>query len=129
MASTDQYLPIWFIEITKKKPASLVASYVGILSIFQNYCVFMFYYPKSRWTLELSVISHFSNNESPKSQIFFKYNNYKNHIINNKSDKNKILYLRMAACHCQWRGANTPLSVTFLLKRVTANDAFVSYKY
>jgi hypothetical protein len=34
---------------------------------------------------------------------FLKYNNYKNHIINNKSDKNKILNLRMAARHCQWR--------------------------
>jgi hypothetical protein len=29
-------------------------------------------------------------------QIFFIYNNYKNYIINNKSDKNKILNLRMA---------------------------------
>jgi hypothetical protein len=31
--------------------------------------------------------------------IFFKYNNYKNHIINNKNDKSKILNLRMAAHH------------------------------
>jgi hypothetical protein len=27
----------------------------------------------------------------------------KNHIMNNKSDKNKILNLRMAVRHCQWR--------------------------
>jgi hypothetical protein len=40
---------------------------------------------------------------------FLKYNNYKHHIINNKSDKNKILNLRMAVCYCQWRGANVPL--------------------
>jgi hypothetical protein len=33
---------------------------------------------------------------------FFKYNNYKNHIINNKSDKSKILNLRMTTRHCQW---------------------------
>jgi hypothetical protein len=32
---------------------------------------------------------------------FVIYNNYKNHIINNKSDKNKIVNLRMAARHCQ----------------------------
>jgi hypothetical protein len=28
---------------------------------------------------------------------FFKYNNYKNYIINNKIDKSKILNLRMSA--------------------------------
>jgi hypothetical protein len=35
----------------------------------------------------------------------------------------------MAARHCQWCGANTSLSVMFLLKRATDSDAFVSYKY
>jgi hypothetical protein len=35
------------------------------------------------------------------SPDFFIYNNYNNHIINNKSDKNKILNLRMTARHCQ----------------------------
>jgi hypothetical protein len=34
-------------------------------------------------------------------QMFVIYNNYKNHIINNKSDKSKILNLRMVARHCQ----------------------------
>jgi hypothetical protein len=55
---------------------------------------------------------------------FVIYNNYKNHIINNKSDKSKILNLRMAAHHCQWRGANAPLSVAFLCKRVTVSGVF-----
>jgi hypothetical protein len=36
-----------------------------------------------------------------KTADFFKYNNYKNHIINNKSDKRKILNLRMVARHWQ----------------------------
>jgi hypothetical protein len=55
---------------------------------------------------------------------FFIYNNYKNHIINNKSDKNKILNLQMVARQCQWRGANAPLSVASLCKRVTVSGAF-----
>jgi hypothetical protein len=38
-----------------------------------------------------------------KNADFFKYNNYNNHIINNKSDKSKILNLRIAARHWQWR--------------------------
>jgi hypothetical protein len=46
---------------------------------------------------------------------FFKYNNYKNHIINNKNDKRKNLNLRMTARHCQWRLYwNAPLPVTRL---------------
>jgi hypothetical protein len=49
-------------------------------------------------------------------QIFLIYDNYNNHIINNKSDKNKILNLRISARHWQWRRANTPQSVAFLLK-------------
>jgi hypothetical protein len=57
-------------------------------------------------------------------QIFFKYNNYKNHIINNKNDKNKILNLRMAVRHCWWRGVNVLLPVAFLLKRATASGVF-----
>jgi hypothetical protein len=61
-------------------------------------------------------------------QIFFIYNNYNNHIINNKSDKRKILNLRMAARHWQWHGANTSLSMMSLLKRATGSGAFVSYK-
>jgi hypothetical protein len=60
---------------------------------------------------------------------FFKYNNHKYHIINNKSDKSKILNLQMTARHCQWRGANASLLVASLLKRVTDSNAFVSYKY
>jgi hypothetical protein len=56
---------------------------------------------------------------------FVIYNNYKNHIINNKSDKSKNFNLRMAARHCQWRGANAPLSVASLLKRATASGVFV----
>jgi hypothetical protein len=56
---------------------------------------------------------------------FIIYNNCKNHIINNKSDKSKILNLRMAARHCQWRGTNVPLSVASLCKRVTVSDIFV----
>jgi hypothetical protein len=32
---------------------------------------------------------------------FVVYNNYKNHIINNKNDKSKILNLRMTVRHCQ----------------------------
>jgi Tol biopolymer transport system component len=65
---------------------------------------------------------------------FIIYNNYKNHIINNKSDKNKILNLRMAARtasgavqtrNCQWRGAvKTPLAVTRFSKDATDSDAF-----
>jgi hypothetical protein len=61
---------------------------------------------------------------------FFIYNNYKNNIINNKSDKNKILNLRIAARHCQWcLYWNVSLSVTSLLKRATGSDAFVSFKW
>jgi hypothetical protein len=56
---------------------------------------------------------------------FVIYNNYKNHIIYNKSDKSKNLNLRMAVRHCQWRlCVNVPLSVTFLLKRATASGVF-----
>jgi hypothetical protein len=64
-------------------------------------------------------------------QFFFIYNNYKNYIINNKSDKNKLLNLRMAARHCQWRGANAPLSVASLCKRATISGAlpFVDLKF
>jgi hypothetical protein len=60
---------------------------------------------------------------------FFKYNNSKNYIINNKSEKNKILNIPMTTHHCQWRGANAPLSVASLLKRDTGSGTFVSYKY
>jgi hypothetical protein len=42
---------------------------------------------------------------------FFKYNNYKNHIINNKSNKSKIL------------NGNAPLLVAWS-KCVTASDVF-----
>jgi hypothetical protein len=62
------------------------------------------------------------------SADFFIYNNYNNHIINNKSDKSKILNLQMIARHCQWRGVSASLSVVFLLKCVIENGAFVSYK-
>jgi hypothetical protein len=34
-----------------------------------------------------------TGNETQITDFFFKYNNYKNHIINNKSDKSKILNL------------------------------------
>jgi hypothetical protein len=48
---------------------------------------------------------------------FYLYNNYNNHIINNKSDKSKILNLRMAARYCQWRlCVNAPLVVAHFLK-------------
>jgi hypothetical protein len=48
---------------------------------------------------------------------FIIYNNYKNHIINNKNDKSKILNLRMAARHYQLRlCVNAPLAVTRLPK-------------
>jgi hypothetical protein len=54
---------------------------------------------------------------------FVIYNNYKNHIINNKSDNNKILNLRMAARHCQWcLCVNAPLSVAHLSK----NEFFIT---
>jgi hypothetical protein len=61
-----------------------------------------------------------------QSPDFVIYNIYKSNIINNKSDKNKILNLWMAARHYQWRFCvNAPLSVTSLLKRATASDVFV----
>jgi hypothetical protein len=41
----------------------------------------------------------------------FFYNNYLNNPnFNIKSDKFEILRIRMAACHCQWRSINVPLS-------------------
>jgi hypothetical protein len=53
-------------------------------------------------------------------QIFLKYNNYKNHIINKKSDKSKILNLRMTARHCQLRlYRNASLSVMRLSRTNT----------
>jgi hypothetical protein len=56
------------------------------------------------------------------------YNNYKNHIINNKSDKSKILNLRMAVRHCQWCGANAPLPMASLCKRATASGVFTEMR-
>jgi hypothetical protein len=44
---------------------------------------------------------------------FFLYNNYKNHIINNKSDKNKILNLRMATSLPVARRKHTTASCVF----------------
>jgi hypothetical protein len=46
---------------------------------------------------------------------FFIHNYYNNYIINNKSDEIKILKIRMAVRHCQWRVAKTSLAVTSLL--------------
>jgi hypothetical protein len=60
---------------------------------------------------------------------FLIYDNYNNHIINNNSDKNKILNLRMSARQWQWRGANTPLSVTFLLKYVIVSSIFTEIRH
>jgi hypothetical protein len=60
---------------------------------------------------------------------FVIYNNYKNNIINNKSDKSKILNLRMAARHCQWRRANASLSVASLYKCATAIDIFIKTRH
>jgi hypothetical protein len=67
---------------------------------------------------------------SISSTDFLKYNNYKNHIINNKNDKSKILNLQMAARHCLWRLYwNAPLPVTSLLKRVTVSDVFTEMRH
>jgi hypothetical protein len=66
----------------------------------------------------------------PEAIIFFyfakhhKLSHYNNHIINNKSDKSKILNLRMTAHHCQWRRANALLPVTSLCKRATGSGVF-----
>jgi hypothetical protein len=42
--------------------------------------------------------------------FYYKYSNNLN--FNNKSDKIKILRIRMAARHRQWRVVKTPLAVT-----------------
>jgi hypothetical protein len=74
-----------------------------------------------------------------KSQIYFKYNNYKNYIINNKSDKSKILNLRMAAR--QWRVCLLQISTAqvficvciyknlFLGKHATDSDVFIQRRH
>jgi hypothetical protein len=52
---------------------------------------------------------------SSKISRFFLINYLNNHIFNDKSGKIKILKIRMAACHCEWRFANAPLAVASLI--------------
>jgi hypothetical protein len=57
-------------------------------------------------------------------QQFF-YNNYLNNPnFNNKNDKIKILRIRMAARHYQWRCVNASVPLTRLCKNIIQSGVF-----
>jgi hypothetical protein len=88
-------------------------------------CTLINYY---RWALKLPKYTDVFTNQIlddsyPLFSSFF-YNNYLNNSnFNNKSDKIKILRIRMAVCHCQWRCVNSSMPVT-LCKHVNPSDLF-----
>jgi hypothetical protein len=60
---------------------------------------------------------------------FVIYNNYKNYIINNKSDKNQILNLRMTARHCRLSKNRFFNHYKYACRKISARLVFVGDKH
>jgi hypothetical protein len=78
------------------------------------------------WCLFLCVL-HLGNAIRIRQVLIlqFFYNNYlNNHNYNNKSDKIKILRIRMVARHYQWRCVNASVPLTCLCTNDTESDVF-----
>jgi hypothetical protein len=111
---------LWNITSSSHQ-AKDVGSIEGCEKIWEDYFV-LFYKSGLNWTDFAPLFCRIfgtgpleGSNEGDIAPGIFNYNYSNNHNFNNKSDKIKILRIRMTARCCQWCFANTSLTMTFFL--------------